>query len=37
MKIFLNFTNPALFSTGINFDVMNIQVLNGSNFTSLKQ
>jgi hypothetical protein len=36
MKIFLNFTNPTLVSTGVNFDILNIIVLNGSNFTSEK-
>ena len=36
MKIFLNFTNPSLVSTGIDFDVIKIQVLNGSYFRSLK-
>jgi hypothetical protein len=34
MEIFLNFTNPTLVSTGSKFDVLNIIVLNGSNFTS---
>jgi hypothetical protein len=34
MTIFLNFTNPTLVSSGSKFDVLSIQVLNGSNFTS---
>jgi hypothetical protein len=33
MKIFLNFSNPALVSTGLSFDVLSLKVLNGSNFT----
>ncbi len=37
MKIFLNFTNPTLVSTGIKFDILNMIVLNGSNFTSEKE
>ena len=37
MKIFLNFTNPTMVSTGSKFDVLNIIVLNGSNFTSEKE
>jgi len=36
MKIFLNFTNPSLVSTGSKLDIINIKVLNGSNFTSEK-
>jgi hypothetical protein len=36
MKIFLNFSNPELVSSGTQFDVISMQVLNGSNFTSLK-
>jgi hypothetical protein len=36
MKIFLNFTNSALVSTGSKLDFINIKVLNGSNFTSEK-
>ena len=36
MKIHLNFQNPSLVSTGLFFDVISIQVLNGSNFTSEK-
>jgi hypothetical protein len=34
IKIFLNFSNPTLVSTGSIFDTVNIMVLNGSNFTS---
>jgi len=37
MKIFFNFTNPVLVSTGSKFDIVNIIVLNGSNFTSNKE
>lgn len=36
MKIFLNFTNSALVSTGSMLDFIDIKVLNGSNFTSEK-
>ena len=36
MKIQLNFENPTLVSTGLFFDVISMQVLNGSNFTSEK-
>lgn len=35
MKIFLDFSNPTLISTGINFDILEIQVINGSDFISL--
>jgi hypothetical protein len=34
MKIFLNFTNPILISSGSSFDIIKTQVINGSNFTS---
>ena len=34
IKLFFNFTNPTLVSSGTNFDVMNIVVLNGSYFVS---
>ena len=37
MKIFLNFTNPTLVSTGSNYDILNIYVLNGTNFKSLNE
>ena len=37
MKIFLNFSNPALISTGFSFDVLSLKVLNGSYFTSEKE
>jgi hypothetical protein len=35
MKIFLNFSNPSLVSSGSQLDVISMQALNGSNFTSL--
>ena len=34
MRILLNFTNPSLVSNGLNFDIINIRVLNGSYFKS---
>ena len=34
MNIFFNFTNPTLVSAGSKFDILNIVVVNGSNFTS---
>jgi hypothetical protein len=36
IKILLNFTNPTLVSTGSQFDIIYIKVINGSNFTSEK-
>jgi hypothetical protein len=30
----LDFENPLLVSSGAEFDIINMQVLNGSNFTS---
>jgi hypothetical protein len=35
MKIFLKFENPSFVSTGSNFDILTIKVLNESNFKSL--
>lgn len=37
MEIFVNFSNPSLLSSGSNFDIINIKVVNGSNFTSLNR
>jgi hypothetical protein len=32
----MNFENPTLVSSGAGYDLINMQVLNGSNFTSAK-
>ena len=34
ITIFLKFNNPTLVSSGVQYDIINIQVLNGSNFKS---
>ena len=36
MKIFLNFSNPTLVSTGLKFDFLNIKVLKGKYFKSVE-